>query len=557
MLKEATMININLAPQSLGIELTPKSLKCALLSQHRDHFSIDELFEISIDEQNDTSDKEGALLSKIKDSTCIASAISTQETLVRPLDINLKKEKDIDAVLPFQAEPILPYLPENAVLDKIIVQQNAEGSILTLLSVRKDHLESHLESLKALHIEPEIVSSASASLVAFSTFLLPEKSAHFVLYVSKEQICCVFAKEGKLIASQSSSQNLSTLINAIGNSGTSQFSSSEYTKEALTKNPKVKEAIGVLEKEINRILFSLMKQAKELKTPDLLLTGDIMQMGDLKDLLLANVEKNLLEPKLHEKETIPLEQIHSYAIPIGNALSASEKGFEKVNFRKDEFSYPYPWRQWKHPLMLYFASCALLIFGFLLFERAYLGSKEDAIRIEYSELLKHMNMPYEAFEKSFAKSAPLAAGETVPLKNLSAEDIQKRLSFIGNELNSAPDLFPLYPNVPRVSDVLAWLTTHPQAVSKDPKADEESSLISLENFNYSLVKRPDINKKKDKYQVKVEIEFTSLNPTIAREFHDALLAPNAFVDPKLELKWSSNKGKYKAAFFLKDRTSYP
>lgn len=553
------MININLTFQSLGIELTEKSLKYALLSHHKDHYFIEELFETPIDigDTESSSEKKQTPLSQIPKGTSIVFAIPAQETLVRPLEINLKKEKDIDAVLPFQAEPILPYPPENAVIDKIMIDQIGEGSTLTLLSVRKDHLKKHLERLKSLDIEPDSIGSAPSSLVAFSSFLLPDNPDHFILYIGEEQICCVFAKDGKLIASQSSSQNLSNFIQAIGYNNTSEVDPSKITEEFLSQNPKAKEAIVSLEKEINRILLSLMKQAKELKTPNVLLTGSVLQMGKLKDLLFANIPKNFLEPKIPQDQNIPLEKIHSYAISIGNALNSTEHGVEKVNFRKDEFAYPYPWKRWKTPLMLYFGACFLLIVSFLLFEQAYIGSKEDSIKIEYSELLKQMNTPYESFEKEFAKKNALASNEIYPLKDLSNEDIQRRIEFINKELQSTPDLFPLHPNIPRVSDVLAWLATHPQAMSKAPKTNEPQTLINLENFNYSLTKRPDINKKREKYQVKVEIEFTSLNPTVAREFHDALLAPNNFVDPKAELKWSNNKGKYKAIFFLKDKTAYP
>jgi type IV pilus assembly protein PilM len=36
-----------------------------------------------------------------------------------------------------------------------------------------------------------------------------------------------------------------------------------------------------------------------------------------------------------------------------------------------------------------------------------------------------------------------------------------------------------------------------------------------------------------------------------------LIAPNELVDPKGEVKWNANKGKYRASFFLKDKTAYP
>ena len=62
---------------------------------------------------------------------------------------------------------------------------------------------------------------------------------------------------------------------------------------------------------------------------------------------------------------------------------------------------------------------------------------------------------------------------------------------------------------------------------------------------------------KEHYAVRVDIDFTAPSGARAREFYDALNSPNPFVDPKEEVKWSSNKGRYQTSFFLKDRTQYP
>jgi type IV pilus assembly protein PilM len=133
----------------------------------------------------------------------------------------------------------------------------------------------------------------------------------------------------------------------------------------------------------------------------------------------------------------------------------------------------------------------------------------------------------------------------------------KRIDYLAKQIEAIPEIFPLQPNIPRVSDLLAWLSEHPQVVSP-LKEKEEGALSSLqiENFIYALTKHPEQGKKDEKYQVKVDLEFSSPTPKQAREFHDALIAPNDLVDPKAEVKWSSNRGKYRTSFFLKDKTSY-
>src|SRR5690606_37690171 len=91
------------------------------------------------------------------------------------------------------------------------------------------------------------------------------------------------------------------------------------------------------------------------------------------------------------------------------------------------------------------------------------------------------------------------ANEITPVKDLSKDDINERLGFLHQELQSMPDLFPLFPNVPRVSDVLAFLSNHKNVVLKDPHNNSITPLIQLESFSYSMLKKPDQTKKQEKY----------------------------------------------------------
>jgi len=120
-----------------------------------------------------------------------------------------------------------------------------------------------------------------------------------------------------------------------------------------------------------------------------------------------------------------------------------------------------------------------------------------------------------------------------------------------------PDTFPLLPQTPRVSDVLAWLSIHPQVIGdKQGKAAEKARIV-LESLHYKMVKRPEQNKEKERYQVKIDLEFSAPIPRYAREFHDSLLTPNDFVDSTEEIKWNVEREKYRTSFFLKDKTVYP
>lgn len=558
------------AMQALGLELNVTGLKLAELSFSRGLPQIDQLttflFDTGRREVNPAylTEEETSQID-LSGKTLIASAIDANETLVRPLDIKLKKEKDIDAVLLFQAEPLLPYPSTEALVEKIVIDSSSEGTHLTLLAIKKEHLRRHLEHWKSLEIEPEVVTSTPAALSTFSQFILKDTAptAYYLLHIGIDQTCCLFIKHQRLIASKTSPMNLNTLRQAFGKD--KQIEQDELLDKAFRgiqwadidaiPASQLGQAIKNFNAELNKVIFSLMKQVKELDAPKIFVTGDIVEFPELIQRLLNSFTGNFL----HAEDTISPAfsniELQKYALPIGAALSGLPSSGDQVNYLKGEFSYSHPWRRLLKPIAIYFGLSCLLTLAFFAFGNAYIAKKENALQHQYAALLQTMHEPYQEFEAEVAAKIPsqLVPGSIPPIESLSQEDIRTRLGILERKLQSVPDLFQLTPNVPKVSDLLAWLSTHPNIIGQDPS----NPLIQIDGISYTMLKRPELNKKQEKYQIKAEIDFTSANATAAREFHDALLAPNDFIDPKAEVKWTNNKGHYKAVLMLRDKTIYP
>lgn len=552
------------ASYTLGLESTSKGIKAAVLSSKRGSPQIDQLEAFPLDSTNGTPHLKGLDLSG---KTLIVTSIGADEILARPLEVKLKKESDIEAVLMFQAEPMLPYPIENTLLDKVILSSGDDGSQLTLLAIKKEHLQRHLDHWKEFNIEPEVVSTVPIALTAFSNFVLATKPpAYFVLHLGEEQTCCIYVKEGHLTASKATTFSLNSIRQIFRQErGLNDDNASiQEFNEFNWNNPRIAELIPATYQklkdfsiEIGKVIFSLMKQTKELSLPPLLTTGEGTVNESLCTFLLKEFNGQILDlnppsPPFSEAD------LKTYALPIGEALTALPNYTDQINFLQGEFAFPRPWRRLSWPLTVYFLLSLGLATAFYLFGQAYIANKENHLRHQYAQLLTTMQKPYTAFEEELAaKLPPEEMGETPPsvrqLDSLTPSDIDLRMGILEKELQAVPNLFPLDPNIPKVTDLLAWLSTHPNIVGKDGK----TPLITLVGLNYSVIKRPDLKSRADKYQVKVELDFTSSSATAAREFHDALLAANNFVDPKTEIKWTTQKGRYKAIFMLKDKTNYP
>ena len=170
-------------------------------------------------------------------------------------------------------------------------------------------------------------------------------------------------------------------------------------------------------------------------------------------------------------------------------------------------------RQWIRPLAIFVALFLVALGAVYGIGQRFLGQREQELQNNLQELV----------------------ALTCPEGSLELDQIETLLK--------AKDLYPLVANTPKLSDLLVWLS----GIAEN---------IELSSLQYSLVKRPDKTKPKEHYQVKVDMEFTAESATDARKFHQQLLAPNPFIDPKSEVKWSLTGGKWRASFFLKDKTVY-
>lgn len=566
-------------PQSthtLGLDLDGPSLKGVALSLSRGKPKLDTYFEFPIGPSLSPSEfvkplyieNQKQQLLELSHKNLVVTALNAQEILVRPLDLKIKKNKDIDAILTFQAEPLLPYPIENALVDKIVVSKDKEGSKLSILAVRKDHLAHHIQQWNSLDIEPEDITATPAALALFAKFFSSVEGPLYVLHLGRVNSLCILVEKGILLAAQSIPKGIDNIAEILAaeqkidtDEAHQRLSKIQFQDSQINDSPALLEAVESLRLDITRTIFALAKQSKGRDVPEILLTGDGSSLNNLTNHLCRPLNKVLLAPQELPHFAMSSTELQHFALPIGAALSALPGCQEQINFRQNEFAYPAPWKRLKQPVAFYLILCFGIAIALVLFGKAYLSYQETELKRQYLELLNVMNKPYTEFEKEYAnKTSPgrdSSTAEPANIQSLTQDEIKSRLNFLEKELQSMPQSYPFQPNVPLVSDVLAWISTHPNVVGKTPPGEKNPPALQIENFTYTMLKRPELAKKQERYQVKVELEFTSPTPKMAREFHDALIAPNDIVDSKGEIKWNSNRDKYRTSFYLKDKTVYP
>lgn len=555
------MLNLLTTSYAVGLDYASERLKGASLVVSKGKLKVEKLFECVYSTNEGIPQAYKTLLSN--EQYLVSTGIKGNEVLVRPLQLPLTKNSEIETAVSFQVEPLLPYPLENALIDYLRVGRQGQNSDLTILSIKKDHLQRHLDSLKEMDIEPEYVSCVPVSLALYSTLFEVSSQPYIVIYLDDFSQTVTLVKQGKLLTSYTITQGVQLLRDTYKNdvgSTESPLDSFDFSSIDPAKMPFLAKAVESLRLSLTKMIYAISKDVKDDTLGAILLAGEGHLLNHLADVLYSNLDMPVITPFPTASADFPTEELLRFAIPIGLGLNALKSANEAVNFRKQEFNYPHPWKRLKKVLFQYMFLCLALAFSFYLFGRTYLGYELDKAKQQYLELINATHKTYEAFEDEYATKFPRPNEDgdnvTLSINQLTAEDLVNRINYMQKDLKPPVDTFPFYPNVPRVSDVLAWLSTHPTVKGSLDEDGKLTSYIQIDNFSYTLVKRPDQKQRQEKYQVKVELEFTSTSPKWAREFHDALIAPNEIVDPKGEVKWGANKGKYRTSFYLKDRTNY-
>lgn len=558
----------------IGIEADSDKIKVARVALTKGKVHIQQISSIAIDPSSDIEPiakplyvSEGQTLQEAFSQTFSSSVVPASDILIRSLEIKLTKEREVKAAVPFQVEPLLPFPIENTSLDYIIVKKTSNSSLVNVLALRKDLLEHHLNHLNSLQLNPEGISCTQVALASFADYYCHTNFSgrpSAIIHIGQKETVCVIVGEGSLLASHAISIGVSTLAKALAKD---KEISNQQSQNLLTSlnlslvssesEPHLYSVLDSLYLEIAKSLFALTKQCKAQHISEILLTGEGSLLQHLALILAQKVNAVISAPK-QTGEQSP-QQLQEYAVPIGLALSFLNKK-NPINFRKDNFSYPDPWKRLKTPLIAYYSLCCFVAFALYFFGSTWSGFQQDKIKEGYVELLSTMDKPYKAFEKELLSKqthGEISDDEILPLSALNQEELLIRLETLQKEIQNTPDIFPLNPNVPKVSDVLAWLSTHPNVVIGKTGSHDPKAVLKIENLTYTMIKRPEQSKKQDKYQVRVELEFTSETPKLAREFHDALIAPNDMVAPKEEIKWNTApNNRYRTSFILKDKTTY-
>lgn len=211
-----------------------------------------------------------------------------------------------------------------------------------------------------------------------------------------------------------------------------------------------------------------------------------------------------------------LESKEMAAIPIGLCLDALQQDHKSMQFRAGSFISEKRAQKRAARIKTFLVASACLFF--IIFTSGHF-----LIKKKEKQIFSTLNTVYDCPDEDSLETA-LTQLESSLSKN-----------------KTTPFSFSL--TVPKVSDLLVWLSSHPKLKS----AEGEAQILGL---RYQLMKYPQLESPSIPYEARVELEFSTASPRLAREFHEALMKGDSFINAKKEIEWNSNQDHYRTSFYL-------
>lgn len=426
--------------------------------------------------------------------------IQSERTLTKSIEVPFIKQKEIKDALPFLIDSQLSVASDTLFYDAFIIEKRENTSLISLVAHPKDEVLNSLETASQLHLLPDSVIPKEVALSLFAHWAAPTSLPVWILSKDNNETTVILAFQGKLI------------------------------KSHTTSDPAI-DTTAWIQRSMASIIKGLGSEAQSM----LLVVGSLKTSIPLEK-LVSGIEGVL---SLKEIDGFSPDELSAFACPIGLALNElPETSLHLSLAPPQDVSYKL-WKKWSKPILATF--CTSLLFSLALFTASNSWSSLKTRQIA---------------EKTATMLSNFDGGDQFQDSLTTQEGLTEALFWMDSSLNETPNLYPLQPQTPRVSDFLLWLAKSPHVYLSTAQSDSKQDYLTIQSLHYSMIKRPEPSKKMERYLVKIELEFTASSPRLARQFHESLIEANDMVDPKEEIKWTAAKNSYRVSFYLKDKTGY-
>ncbi|HPE84989.1 MAG TPA: hypothetical protein PLO43_02275 [Chlamydiales bacterium] len=495
---------------NIGLHIDGSAMHLALLKKRKGKVEIQSL------KHTDTLISEPFLEKRIEMTT----GLSCRDTLVRTIDIPLTKRKGVLEALPFQIEHQVPYPLNDLIINTSLHPIDKTSTKAQIIASPKSKIAAHLKLLQDRGLSANWISSHAQALYRYCSHFYPNISNCIALFFGSKETSLISIIDHKLHTSTSIAIGYSHFID-LWNSENPGKKFPALHAEIFTD---AKSEVHKLKKryfsELDRCIHFVKGRCKTA------LHMNALPLGYFIDFFGADP---IIENPIQERCEIDKAP---FAIGIGLALDTLCQDQQTIQFRQNNFTPSAHLAKLGKKLCYCFFLASLLAFFSLFLTNGLLHRRE--INLE-----RKMNAFIDGWEQvgKLSRSKFALSHEKKPLRR-----IEYKLDRLKNILRTQKGFFPVYSQVPLVSETLATLTQVPLF-----------ERVNIQSFNYQLLQYPLLSKPFSSYDGIVQLYMKIPEPSLARQIQDYLQNDCALVDKSKDLRWERSSDGYTAEFHLRSR----
>lgn len=432
-------------------------------------------------------------IKKLPKTTGIFLSLELKDIVLKQSQTKIKNNKHIRSATTFQIEPNLPCSAEESAIQIIVRPDGKHFKNVLAFITRKEKIETLVTNTKQLSCFLDNLSVSTIDSIYLVNKILPETKhkTFYMIQMNHKECCCFLIKNNLPLANRSFFYTKNEERN---------FLEIKHTfAHFQTKNPEIDPEF-ILSWNLPLKLKQILEH--DLKTPIQLLT---------KPIFIKNLSQDIWE------ETGDM---------IATILQGAEN--REINFLKNSKSFPLII---KNQIKKFFPSFFKIGFLFVI-----LYSLINIFQVR--QLKKNAKFSFNLLEKQFQLpqvNCSYSANEII-------NNLNQHKEFLNNNNKS-----PLVPNIPKLSEIITWLSSNKNTSSLG---------FSIDSLNYKMEKHPNKQNNIEKYLAKITLKGSLNDPKLGKTLLKTLKYANPYKNPQKPLEWEQKGSSFSVSFYLQDKTPY-
>ncbi len=443
------------------------------------------------------------------------TGIAGRHLLVRHFPSSLKTKTALRKTVPFQLEAALPYRLDEVVV-KPVYTVKKEGAEALFFIVALRYLDEHLQEWA--EVDPDVFSAVPVALYRFARFSCPAAISYLIVHLGEEETEVLAVVDQQLrryvtLPLGRAAFDQACCDDKVLGGKERPLALLELDNKAL---PHVAKKLAEWKAQLSRALLFFEQKGEKKALGQVLLTGETAFFSGWEAWLAR--ELSLAFFPLELASDYDAKTVRRYAIALGLALDVACDDKLSVQFRQREFVSQGLVKRVARLIAttglasLAIAAVALVgVYASAKHKKAALWKKCQTVIAYYEESLPAL--------KQAAQAQTLEAG---------LRQIERAVG-----KNKKKTVLAALP--PRVTKVMAKLATHPKLCRQ-----EGAQKIKICAVDYTHGEHPQI-----------KLVFNSPVAEWARDFHDAMMEDQNWVDSSQKMTWDRQGDLYEMAFYLK------